>query len=60
MSAMTKPQPTIPPGWKLMPAEATEEMYWAVADGLSLSTDYDWFCGLYRDMLAAAPEPKGE
>ena len=54
----TRPQPTIPPGRKLVPMEPTEEMYWAVADGLSLNTDYEWFCDIYHAMIAAAPEHK--
>jgi len=47
-------QPTIPPGYKLVPVEPTREMLtaWIKADVVSNRTAPD----LYRAMLAAAPE----
>lgn len=50
----TTPQPAIPDGWQLVPVEPTPEMVSAATD--SRVTDDPWPVGVYKAMLAAAPE----
>jgi hypothetical protein len=45
--------PRVPQGWKLVPVEPTEAMVDATHHGQPVSD-------IYRDMLAAAPQPEGD
>ena len=50
-------RPTVPEGWKLVPIEPTVEIVQAAQDYF-VSHDEWGFSGMYRAMLAAAPEVK--
>ncbi|MBE5529217.1 hypothetical protein A9J41_14790 [Laribacter hongkongensis] len=59
----TAPQPSSPPGWKLVPVEPTMEMLNAGVDSGGIGLDYHEAIGrfivAYSAMLAAAPEQEG-
>lgn len=54
----TPPAPVVPPGWKLVPVEPTQEMCKAAIYNTNADCDGDWAAtvGNYRAMLTAAPE----
>ena len=64
------PAPAVPVGWKLVPAEPTKAMKWAMrdaADGAYLSKmdgvegePSDWALQAYRAMLSATPTPPSD
>ena len=53
----TAPQPSMPPGWKLVPVEPTSKMIVAGAEADPQFFTHAQF--VYRAMLAAAPEQEG-
>ncbi|MCG9005894.1 hypothetical protein LH426_15725 [Laribacter hongkongensis] len=53
----TAPQPSVPPGWKLVPMEPTSKMIVAGAEADPQFFTHAQF--VYRAMLAAVPEQEG-
>lgn len=48
--------PVVPDGWKMVPIEPTEAMLLV----LGMTGSFDFMIEKYRNMLAAAPQHKGE
>ena len=56
---MPKSDTTVPPGWKLVPIEPTWAMICALTLPLGEGRQRS-FGEVYREMVAAAPEPPSE